>query len=110
LADGVWPSLAGTPLWNPQLRELSVDDILVKRFLVPAENQELVLMAFQEEAWPPRIDDPLPPAAEIEPKRRLHSTIQCLNRNQKTHLLQFHGDGNGSGVRWELLAPRRESA
>lgn len=93
-----------TPCWDPQLRELSVDQILIKRFCVPAENQELILAAFQEEAWPLRIDDPLPPVPEITAKRRLHSTIQCLNRNQRTHLLHFRGDGNGCGVRWELLS------
>jgi hypothetical protein len=93
-----------TPCWDQQLRELSVDQILVKRFCVPAENQELILAAFQEEAWPLRIDDPLPPVPEITSKRRLHSTIQCLNRNQRTHLLHFRGDGNGCGVRWELLS------
>jgi hypothetical protein len=93
-----------TPRWDQQLRELHVDTILIKRFCVPAGNQELILAAFQEEAWPARIDDPLPPVAEISCKRRLHSTIQCLNRNQRTRLLHFHGDGNGRGVRWEMLS------
>ena len=80
-----------TPCWDSQLRELSVDQIVIKRYCVPAVNQELILAAFQEENWPARIDDPLPPAREIEPKRRLHSAIQCLNRNQRAQLLHFHG-------------------
>jgi hypothetical protein len=91
------------PCWDAASRELRVGASVVKRFRVPAPNQEVVLAAFEEEEWPGRIDDPLPPVAEIEPKRRLHSTIQCLNRNQRTHLVHFHGDGNGQGVRWELL-------
>jgi hypothetical protein len=77
---------------------------VVKKFQVPARNQELVLTAFQEERWPMRIDDPLPPIAEIEPKRRLHSTIQCLNRNQRAQLLQFRGDGTGRGICWETFS------
>ena len=89
------------PCWDRQRRELRVGQILIKRFCVPAENQETILAAFEEEAWPAHIDDPLPPAPEIDPKRRLHSTIQCLNRNQKAQLLHFHGDGYGRGIRWE---------
>jgi len=93
-----------TPCWDQKRRELRLGCLVIKQFLVPAGNQELVLSAFQEEHWPERIDDPLPPVPAIDPKRRLHSTIQCLNRNQKTHLLQFHGDGRGRGLSWELLA------
>jgi len=94
----------GTPHWDVLLRDLWVGQALVKHFSVPAPNQERILAAFQEESWPTRIDDPLPPVRGITPKRRLHSTIQCLNRNQKTHLLQFHGDGCGCGIRWELVS------
>ena len=104
---------SGVPDWDGRQRILRLGDSVIKQFQVPAENQELVLTAFQEEAWPARIDDPLPPVPEIEPKRRLHSTIQCLNRNQQTRLLQFHGDGTGRGIRWELLSSwtaRSESA
>jgi len=95
---------ASHPTWDQQRRELRIGRTVVKRFRVPAENQETILTAFEEEAWAVHVDDPLPPAAGIDPKRRLHSTIQCLNRNQRTHLLNFHGDGTGCGVRWELLS------
>ena len=92
------------PCWDLPLRELSLGRVVVKRFCVPAENQEIILSSFQEEAWPQHLDDPLPPATGIDAKRRLHSTIQCLNRNQKAPLLRFHGDGYGRGVRWERLS------
>jgi hypothetical protein len=88
------------PHWDLQRRELWMGHVLVKSFRVPAENQEAILTAFQEDGWPSRIDDPLPQAPKIDPKRRLHSTIQCLNRNRKAALLHFHGDGRGIGVRW----------
>ncbi len=58
-------------------------------------------MAFQEEGWPVRIDDPLPPVSESEPKQRLRETIRSLNRNQKERLVRFKGDGTGEGVLWE---------
>jgi hypothetical protein len=92
------------PNWDGRERVLRLGGWVVKKFQVPARNQELVLAAFQEECWPLRIDDPLPPVGEIEPKRRLHSTIQCLNRNQRTQLLHFCGDGTGRGIRWEMLS------
>ena len=89
------------PCWDAQRRELRVGQTVVKSFQVPAKNQETILAVFQEEGWPSRIDDPLPPVAEIDPRRRLHSTIQCLNRNRKADLLRFHGDGSGTGIRWD---------
>ena len=76
--------------------------IVVKQFKVPALNQERILAAFEEEGWPVHIDDPLPPHPEQDPKRRLHDTINSLNRNQKKPLIQFLGNGNGQGIRWEL--------
>jgi len=92
------------PCWDGERRELSVGRAVVKRFAVPAENQERVLSAFQEEAWPAHLDDPLPPAPGLDCKRRLHSTIQSLNCNQKVPLVRFHGDGYGRGIRWERLS------
>lgn len=90
------------PYWDRDRQELRVGDCVVKQFKVPAPNQEVVLAVFHEEGWPVRIDDPLPPRADLEPKRRLHDTINSLNRNQKTPLIRFLGDGTGQGVRWEF--------
>jgi hypothetical protein len=89
------------PVWDPDRQELRLGSTVVKQFKVPAINQEIVLASFQEEGWPVRIDDPLPPQAGFEPKRRLHETITSLNRNQKRRLISFHGDGSGQGVRWQ---------
>lgn len=94
---------AAKPHWDPELRKLYLGNHLVKRFKWPAMNQEAVLCAFQEEGWPERIDDPLPPQPEQDPKRRLADTIKCLNRKQATRLLHFRGDGTGEGVIWELI-------
>ena len=75
---------------------------VVKRFRVPAANQEAILAVFEEEHWPARIDDPLPPHREQSPKRRLQETIKSLNRNQKKSMIRFLGDGSGQGVLWEF--------
>ena len=93
------------PQWSRDRQELSVGEQVVKQFKVPAPNQELILSVFQEEGWPIRIDDPLPPHPQQDPKRRLHDTINSLNRSQKASLIRFSGDGKGTGVRWELVHP-----
>lgn len=91
------------PQWDHQARILRVGGRIVKRFKRPSPNQEIVLMAFEEEGWPRRIDDPLSPNGEIDPKRRLHDTIKGLNRHQENQLLHFSGDGRGEGVCWVVL-------
>jgi hypothetical protein len=89
------------PKWDRDRQELKIGSIVIKRFRVPAANQEAILAAFEEEGWPVRIDDPLSPHGEKSPKRRLQETIKSLNRNQKRPILRFLGDGSGQGVRWE---------
>ena len=94
---------AAIPNWDRDTRTFLVGQDLIKRFRVPSANQEAVLDAFQEEGWPPSIDDPLPPSPDLQPKRRLHDTIKCLNLNQVQALIRFRGDGTGQRVLWELL-------
>lgn len=90
------------PSWSATRRELSFDQALVKRFRVPAHNQELILGAFEEECWPRDIDDPLPIRRNIDPHTRLRDTINSLNGHQIHSLLRFRGNGGGTGVAWEL--------
>ena len=89
------------PLWNKDRRILHYNSLVVKHFKVPAPNQETILATFEEENWPSRIDDPLSPHPAINPKTRIHDTINSLNRNQKNSLIRFIGDGYGEGVCWE---------
>ncbi len=96
---------AVSPVWDDQRHELRVGQVLVKRFKWRATNQEAVLSAFEEDGWPARIDDPLPPIADTDPKRRLSDTIKCLNRKQQNALVRFSGDGTGEGVLWDLVSP-----
>ena len=57
------------PVWDCDRQELRWGGTLIKQFKVPSPNQETILAAFEEEHWPPRIDDPLPPQMDQEPKR-----------------------------------------
>ncbi len=91
------------PTWDPDRHQLRIGSVIVKEFKLSSRNQEAVLMAFEEEGWPPRIDDPLPHRHGLDPKQRLHNTIKSLNRNQRNRRLRFMGDGTGEAIRWELI-------
>lgn len=98
MADGP----AELPIWDAVRRELRLGSVVVKRFRQPAKNQEMILAAFQEEGWPPHIDDPLPGGDNVVAQDRLHDAIKKLN-HQKLHLIRFLSDGFGQGVLWELI-------
>lgn len=92
------------PEWDSERHQLRFGDFLVKEYKVNSPNQEAILMAFEEEGWPPRIDDPLTPLQDIDPKERLRNTIKSLNRRQASHLIRFMGDGTGEAIRWEAIS------
>jgi hypothetical protein len=92
---------SAVPVWDHARKELRIGEKMVKRYKGRAENQEIVLSAFQEEGWPPRIFDPLPTAGSTNPKSRLQDTIKALNDNQIWGAIRFRGDGTGEGVLWE---------
>ena len=94
---------APQPVWDRSRRELRLGNKLIKRFKWPAENQERVLDAFEDNGWPTHISDPLEPHDSICPKRRLHDTIKCLNRKQINGLIKFRGDGTGLGVLLQIV-------
>lgn len=91
------------PQWDGQRHELLLAGVVIKRYRWPALNQEAILAAFEEEGWAARIDDPLTPLGDTDPKRRLADTIKCLNRNQRRARIRFRGDGTGEGVIWGLV-------
>lgn len=92
------------PLYDVKNHTLWVGDQIVKQFRQAAGNQELILTGFQEESWPSRLDDPLPPVSNIDPKRRLHDTINRLNSHQRRPLLRFRGMEAGQAVGWTWSA------
>jgi len=89
------------PAWDAERRELRLGLVMVKEFRQPAKNQETILAAFQEENWPPRIDDPLPGGDNRDARERLHNTVNRLNR-QPVRMIRFLLDGTGQGILWEL--------
>jgi len=74
-----------------------------KKIAYLAPHQRTILSAFQEDSWPIRIDDPLPPREEHDTKRTLHDAINSLNRGHETEIIIFRGDGDGLGILWEVV-------
>ena len=95
---------AGVPHWDGKEGVLYFGQQVVKRYARASRNQEVILEIFEEDGWPNRIDDPLPPSGSVHPKRRLHDTIKWLNRNHEVRVLCFCGDGTGEGIRWKTAA------
>lgn len=91
------------PCWDAHKRELWLDGLLVKRYRNRAVNQQRMLIAFQEEGWRARIDDPLPPKGVTDPRRRLNDTVRQLNLKQINELIRFRSDGLGTGILWERI-------
>ncbi|HEV3340909.1 MAG TPA: hypothetical protein VG125_11150, partial [Pirellulales bacterium] len=105
------------PHYDSARRELSLGGVVLKRFKRPAENQEAILTAFQEESerndglWPPKIDDPIS-GESPDPIKRLHSALDALNKAiaegaadaTPPHYVEFFTDGTGQAVRWRVVA------
>ncbi len=92
------------PKWDPIRRTLTLGPVVVKKLKHTACAQERVFATFEELGWPECVDDPLPFQAGQDAKRRLHDTINNMNRYQTNRLIHFHSNGQGTGIRWELSA------
>ncbi len=73
---------------------------IVKQFDKPAENQRMILRAFQAAGWPVWIANPLEPDGETDDRQRLADAVYKLNRHQKTSLIRFRRDGSVSSYWW----------
>lgn len=102
-----WPDGDGTdaanmtcPRWDGQRRELWWGQKLVRHYRNPAPHQEAILAAFEEEGWPPAIDDPLSPISGVDHHLHLANVLKGLNRRQST--LVFMLDSSGQQILWTL--------
>jgi hypothetical protein len=101
------PSCSLQPVWDPIRHELRLGQVVLKRFRQPAKNQQAILAAFEEDGWPPHIDNPIPGGEDENAQDRLHDAVKRLNRQIKG-LLRFECDGTGEGVVWHV-GPRSET-
>ena len=91
------------PFWDKNRRELWYKNTLVKSFHRSAPVAELILNAFEEQAWTDCIDDPLPPLIGVGQANRLRHQVQALNRRLDNARIRFFMDGTGKRLGWKPI-------
>ncbi len=77
---------------------------VIKRFLRPAKNQQLILSSFEELNWCNRIDNPIAGTAKTTAEDRLKDAIASLNASQSGgSKILFGKDGTGKGVTYRII-------
>jgi hypothetical protein len=94
---------AGKPHWDRNSSRLIYEGIVCVILNRAAENLEAVLDAFEASGWAPQIHDPFPAGKPGNRKRRLHNTINALNRCQSTPRIHFASADSGRAIRWTLI-------
>jgi hypothetical protein len=92
------------PHYNSTARTLYLGNRVVRRLSRTAVNLELILVTFEEDGWPPAIDDPLSPEEGMDPIKRLHDALDRLNENQEEARIKFTTNGLGTGILWTILS------
>jgi hypothetical protein len=92
------------PTWSADTGELYYRNKLV-RAVGRGKNIRLILNAFHEEGWPPRIDSPLPGGVN---SKMLRDTLDSLNEGLSE--IKFYADGSGAGVIWNPIQRLRRDS
>ena len=90
------------PEWDRERLQLTFNGELLMQLTLRARNLLCILDIFQEEGWPPRIDDPIPSTKRGNVKHRLRAAIERLNKNLLFPSIRFSGDGSGESICWKL--------
>lgn len=100
---GGGPGEGRRPRWIAGSGELWFDGEVVRyvRNLSRAKNVVRILAAFEENGWPPRIDDPITSGGSSDQRRR---AIESLNKGLTR--IRFSCAGDGESFAWEELEPR----
>jgi hypothetical protein len=94
------------PVWDKNSGELRWNGVVVRKLVPRAKNVIRILDAFEQRAWPGKIQNPLASRdTSIDRKYldhgnalRLHETIKSLNTGLQA--IRFHSDGQGEGITW----------
>lgn len=85
------------PHFDEVTGELSFRGQVVRSYSPRGTNCLPVLIAFEEEGWPRRINDPLPVGKNAQ---RLSNTIRALNK--KLRAIEFYAGGDGESFGWRV--------
>ncbi len=98
--ETVSPQTVVKPRYDKLLRQLWVGEVMVLENQ-RARNRHLVLLAFEEQGWPPAIVDPL--GGDGSAENKLRDAVYGLNDGQDPWLIDFSADGTGYGIRWKFV-------
>lgn len=102
-------STSGNLRWNRETRRVIYGGVPCIELTRAAENLETVLEAFEKTGWATQIHDPFPQDKSGNRKRRLHNTINALNRCQSIPRIHFSSADSGHAIRWtpwnQFVAP-----
>jgi len=92
-------SVEQAPVWDKDSFTLSMGKEPIRTVKKPQAATSIIaiLDAFQEEGWPPRIDDPLRRGPD---PIRLAGAVKSLNTGLQR--IQFGKDGSGKGIVWRF--------
>ena len=92
------PAKSPVPCWDKTTGQLQFQNRPIRNVRVMGQptNIQHILDAFEAQAWPPRIDNPLPGDAD---QHQLHQTLQSLNRGLQG--IRFHASEGGRTVFWQ---------
>jgi hypothetical protein len=87
------------PHWDKRAGELRFRGAVVRRVPKVARSRNIVpiLDAFEEDGWPPEIDDPLTSGGRDDRRRR---AVETLNNRMLKPWMWFECNGDGTGFRW----------
>lgn len=87
------------PHWDRRAGELRFRGVVVREVPKVSRSHNIVpiLDAFEEDGWPPEIDDPLTSGGSDDRRRR---AIETLNNRMLKQWMWFECNGDGTGFRW----------
>jgi len=90
------------PKFDKGRRVLTVHGTFVRQFRRNAENQIRILESFQDQRWPPWIENPFGRPGPTDPRHRLSDAVADLNNDQELKLIHFWVEKGTQRVSWEL--------
>ncbi len=103
--SGSSPEKPPAPKWDPDRRELKLNDTVLLRFGYAAPTQIAIIEAFEAKDWPAAAFPKNYSQIEVlRAASRLNESLTTKARNSGlTCTLQFRGDGTGELLCWEVL-------
>jgi hypothetical protein len=103
-ASEVGPDGRQPPSYDPDVRELRVGGLVMRRYDARDNHHELILKAFQQVGWDRRrVKIP----RQLEEPKRLGDTLRQLNKPQKKRPMLIHFGRQGEYIFWESLTEPR---